>query len=270
MHAYEFLQRYGPAALVTGASSGIGEAFAVLLARGGFDLVVNGRRKDRLEKLAARLRDHEGVEVKICTEDLGTTEGPRNLAATCKDMDIGLLVSNAGFGLKGAHQDNHPQQLQDMLLLNCHAPMQLSRLFIPGLLERGRGGIIITSSVEGLMGFPYSSPYAASKAFCNSLAEGLWGELSERGIDVLALCPGSTRTEALALQGFDADQMENLMLPEDVAAEALANIDKGPIHIAGEVNREIFTAMTAMPRREALNMAAENMKAALGSGNTGQ
>jgi short-subunit dehydrogenase len=265
MHAYDFLQRYGPAALVTGASSGIGEAFAVLLARGGFDLVLNGRRKDRLDKLAARLRDHEGVNVTLCCEDLSTADGPQRLAAACIDLDIGLLVSNAGFGLKGAHQDNDPARLQDMLMLNCHAPMQLTRLFIPALLDRGQGGIIITSSVEGLMGFPYSSPYAASKAFCNSLAEGLWGELSGQGIDVLALCPGSTRTEALALQGFDAQQMENLMLPEEVAAQAIAQIDKGPIHIAGDMNREIFTAMTAMPRREALKLAAGNMQAALES-----
>jgi short-subunit dehydrogenase len=93
MHAYDFLQRYGPAALVTGASSGIGEAFAVLLARGGFDLVLNGRRKDRLDKLAARLRDHEGVNVTLCCEDLSTADGPQRLAAACIDRAMPVSAS---------------------------------------------------------------------------------------------------------------------------------------------------------------------------------
>jgi short-subunit dehydrogenase len=265
MHAYDFLQRYGPTALVTGASSGIGEAFAVLLARGGFDLVLAARRTDRMDQLAARLRDHEGVKVSICQVDLSRAEAIDTIAAACDDRDIGLLVSNAGFGMKGAHQHNDPIMLRNMVNVNCVAPMLLSQHFIPKLVNRGRGGIIITSSVESLMGFPYSAPYAASKAFASSLGEGLWGELQPLGVDVLALCPGSTDTETHALQGIDSSKLEGMMSAEAVAREALDNIQNGPVFVSGDANREMFGAVTAMPRREALLMMAENMKQVLES-----
>jgi short-subunit dehydrogenase len=263
MHAYEFLQRYGPAAVVTGASSGIGEAFAALLAKGGFDLVLTARRLDRLESLAARLRDHEGVEVRVCEADLATAAGVDKVNAASAELDVGLLVSNAGFGMKGAHADNDPIRLQEMIALNCTANTLLTQAFIPGLTERGRGGIIITSSVEALMGFPYSAPYAASKAFSRSLAEGLWGELQPLGIDVLALCPGSTDTETHALQGIDTSKLEGMMSPREVAQEAMDHIAEGPVYISGVHNREMFEAVTAMPRREALLMMSENMKQVL-------
>lgn len=263
MHAYDFLKRYGPTALVTGASSGIGEAFAILLARGGFDLVLTARRSDRLETLAARLRDHEGVNVSICPVDLSGTNAIETIAAACEDQDIGLLISNAGFGMKGAHQQNDPITLRNMLNVNCVAPMLLSQHFIPKLVNRGRGGIIITSSVESLMGFPYSASYAASKAFASSLGEGLWGEMQPLGIDVLALCPGSTDTETHALQGIDSSKLEGMMSAEAVAREALENIQNGPVFISGAANREMFSAVTAMPRHEALLMMAENMKQVL-------
>jgi short-subunit dehydrogenase len=263
MHAYEFLQRYGPTAVVTGASSGIGEAFAGLLAKGGFDLVLVARRKDRLEQLAARLRDHEAVNVTVCEADLSTEQAIDSITQSCQGQDIGLLVSNAGFGLKGAHGDNDPKRMRDMLQVNCVAPMLLTQAFIPQLLQRGKGGIIITSSVESLMGFPYSAPYAASKAFAKSLGEGLWGELKPAGIDVLALCPGSTDTETHALQGIDSSKLEGMMSPAEVAEEAMENIENGPVWICGEHNREMFSAVTSMDRREALRMMADTMQQVL-------
>lgn len=263
MHAHEFLQRYGPTALVTGASSGIGEAFAILLAQGGFDLVLVARRGHRLESLAARLRDHEGVNVSVCEADLSTPTAIDAIVRSCEGQDIGLLVSNAGFGMKGAHYTNDPAAMQNMVQVNCIAPMLLTRQFIPGLLQRGRGGIIITSSVEALMGFPYSAPYAASKAFAKSLGEGLWGELQSSGIDVLALCPGSTDTETHALQGIDSSKLEAMMSAQEVAREAIDNIDKGPLWISGEHNREMFTAMADMDRREALLIMSEAMQQVL-------
>jgi short-subunit dehydrogenase len=265
MHAYEFLQRFGPTALITGASSGIGEAFAVLLARGGFDLVLAARRTDKLDALAARLRAHEGVNVVVCQVDLSNAQAIDTIAEDCEDRDIGLLVSNAGFGMKGPHQDNDPITLRNMINVNCVAPTLLTQHFIPKLLDRGRGGIIITSSVESLMGFPYSAPYAASKAFASSLGEGLWGELHPSGVDVLALCPGSTDTETHSLQGIDSSKLEGMMSAEAVAQEALDNIQNGPVFISGAANREMFSAVTAMPRREALLMMGENMKQVLES-----
>ncbi|MCY4425481.1 MAG: SDR family NAD(P)-dependent oxidoreductase, partial [Halieaceae bacterium] len=216
-----FFQCYGPAAVVTGASSGIGEAFAHILAAMNFDVFLVARRRDRLAALASELTSVHDVAAHICVADLGTAGGLEDLLKICRGKDIGLLISNAGFGMKGPHETNDPDTMNRMLAINCVAPMQLCRRLIPQLKKRGRGGIIITSSVESLMGFPYSAPYAASKAFATSLAEGLWGELSPSGIDVLALCPSSTDTETLDLQGVDKSKLEGMMSPAEVAWEAL-------------------------------------------------
>ena len=259
MDRANFKKTYGPAAVITGASSGIGYAFAECLAAIGFNLVLVARREDRLQQLARSLQQHN-VTVQLCVADLATEAGADAAFSACQGMDIGLLVSNAGFGLKGAHQDNDSATMQRMLAVNCNAPMQLSHRFIPQLVARERSGIIITSSVEGLMGFPYSVPYAASKAFTNSLAEGLWGELSPQGVDVLGLCPGSTDTEAHALQGIDQSKLEGMMSATEVASLALENIAEGPIYIAGEQNQQMIAGITAMPRRDALLMMAETMQ----------
>ncbi|MDO8863443.1 SDR family NAD(P)-dependent oxidoreductase [Haliea sp. E1-2-M8] len=258
----DFATRYGPAALVTGASSGIGRAFAVELAARGLDLLLVARRADRLRTLAAELEQAHGVAVRVCAADLAEPAAVEQIMAAATGLEIGLLVSNAGFGLKGAHQDIDPARMAAMLQVNCAAPLQLSHRLMPGLLRRGQGGIIITSSVEGLMGIPYSAAYAASKAFTNSLGESLWGELSSAGVDVLALCPGSTDTEAHALQGIDSSTLEGMMSPRDVVLEALANLRNGPVYVAGEQNRAMFDALTGMPRREALLQMADNIRAA--------
>ena len=260
-----FFQRYGPTAVVTGASSGIGKAIARMLAAMDFDVIIVARRRDRLDALASELTRVHDMAAHICVADLGTAEGMEDLLKTCRGKDIGLLVSNAGFGMKGPHETNDPDTMNRMLAINCVAPMQLCRRLIPQLKERGRGGIIITSSVESLMGFPYSAPYAASKAFATSFAEGLWGELSPSGIDVLALCPSSTDTETLDLQGVDKSTLQGMMSPAEVAREALDNIRKGPVYIAGKHNQEAFAGITAMPRRDALLMMAETLKALFGN-----
>ena len=113
------------------------------------------------------------------------------------------------------------------------------------------------------MGYPNSSSYAASKAFVNSLAEGLWGELSPLGIDVVALCPGSTDTEALDLQGVDRSKLDAMMSPEQVAKESLANIGEGPVYIVGSENRQKCTALGQIPRKEILVKIGQAMKQAL-------
>jgi len=261
----EFLQQYGPTAVVTGASSGIGEAFARLLAARGFKLVLVARREDRLLKLANELRDKYQTEVTVCCADLSRANAIEHILTKTDGMDVGLLVSNAGFGLKGAHHLNNPQRMSDMLAVNCQVPMQLCHRFIPQLMARGRGGILLTSSVEALLGFPFSGAYAASKAFVNSLAESLWGELKEQGIDVLALCPGSTDTEAHALQGIDQSKLENMMSAEEVAELGLVNLANGPTYIAGETNEQMFTALAGMPRRDALLVLGANMRDAMKS-----
>lgn len=258
-----FAEHYGPVALVTGASSGIGDAFARLLAARGLDLLLVARRRDRLEALAETLGQQYGARVQVCEADLADPDAVDCIVEAARGLDIGLLVSNAGFGLKGAHQDTAPARMADMLQVNCAAPAQLCQRLIPALVARGRGGIVLTSSVEGLMGMPFSAVYSASKGFVNNLGEALWGELAPQGIDVLTLCPSSTDTEAHALQGIDSSTLEGMMSPEAVAGEALDHLADGPVWIAGEHNRQMFDAMLDMPRRQALYSMADAMRAAL-------
>ncbi len=253
-------EQYGPVALITGASSGIGYAFAEHLAAQGFDLVVVARRRERLDELAARLHQQHDIAVTVCECDLAAPTAAITILTATAHLDIGLLVSNAGFGFKGAFDKCEPQVMSEMLMVNCHTPMQLARGLLPKLRARGKGGILFTSSVEGLIGCPYSVTYAATKAFVVSMGEGLWAELVPEGIDVLTLCPGATDTEAPRLQGIDPATLQHLMPPEDVAQLALDNIKNGPTFIPSEHYRKSFEQLLSLPRRTALQAMAGSMK----------
>lgn len=255
-----FTERYGPIALITGASSGIGKAFAEQLAATGMDLVLVARRVPRLESLAAHLRSTHRIEVKVCPVDLAEASAAERIAAATASLDIGLLISNAGSGLKGEHSAQDPRALADMLKVNCNTPMQLTQTFIPRLRKRGKGGIILVSSVEALIGCPYSAAYSASKAFVRNLGEALWGELTPEGIDVLTICPGATNTEALARHGIDPAKLPHVMPPEAVAKLALENLTRGPVLITSEHYKATFNQLLSMPRREALAAMAARMK----------
>jgi len=257
-----FKERYGPVAVVTGASSGTGKAFADELAARGLDLVLVARRLDRLEGIARDLSAAHGSQVVNIQADLARVDAAEKIAAETATLDVGLVVSNAGFSMKGDHADNDPHAMTDMLMVNCHAPLQLTRVFIPRLRARGRGGIILTSSVEGLMGCPYSGAYSASKALVRALGEALWAELREDGVDVLTLCPGATESEGLARSGYDPAKMPNVMKAADVVARTLDRIADGPIFVSSDHYRAMFEKLSAMPRGEALMAMAAGIKAA--------
>jgi hypothetical protein len=260
MSTDSFADRYGPVALVTGASSGIGKSFAEQLASAGLGLVLVARRLRHLETLAKYLRQQHNVRVEICQVDLAHPQAVQTILDATDALDIGLVVSNAGFSLRGEHAANDTQALTDMLMVNCHAPMLLARGFIPRLRKRCRGGIAFTSSVEALIGCPYSTAYAASKALVNSLGEGLWGELTPEGIDVLTICPGATDTEALGRAGVDRAALKNVMSPEEVAKLALENMRNGPTLVTSEHYQALFNQLQSMPRRDALAAMAKTQK----------
>jgi uncharacterized protein len=260
MMSPDFRNRYGPVALVTGASSGIGRSFAERLAAVGLDLVLVARRVQRMESLAAHLQATHGIAVKVCPVDLADANAAERIVDATASLDIGLLVSNAGFALKGGHDTNDPRAMTEMLMVNCNAPMQLAHRFVPRLRKRGKGGIILTSSVEALIGCPYSAAYSASKAFVKSLGEALWGELTGEGIEVLAICPGATDTEALGRLGIDPATLPNVMSPDAVARLALENLGHGPVLITSEHYQATFERLLAMPRRDALTAMAAGMK----------
>jgi hypothetical protein len=260
MSAVDFAGRYGPVALITGASSGIGYAFAENLAARGLDLVLVARRRDRLVAIAAELSRDYGVRATPIAADLSHPEAPAVVADAAFAFDVGLLVSNAGFSMKGDHAGNDPEAMTRMLMVNAHAPMQLTRAFMPQLRSRGRGGIVLTSSVEGLIGCPYSAAYSATKALVRTLGEALWAELRDFGVDVLALCPGATDTEGAAKSGYDMSKVPGALQPAEVASQALDHLADGPVLVTGERYRATFETLTAMPRREALIAMAKGMK----------
>lgn len=252
----QFRETYGPVALVTGASSGIGLALAEELAGRGLDLVLTARRTDRLDALAERLLSSHGIRTTILGCDLADPEAPARILEATQGTDIGLLVSNAGFNVKGPFEATDAAAMARMLQVNCQAPTQLAHGMIPRLKARGRGGIMFTASVEGLIGCPYSAAYSASKALLVALGEALWGELTGTGVDVLTLCPGATETEATA--GMEG--LSNLQGAAEVARLALDNMREGPTFVPHAHYRAMFDQLRALPRREALSTMAEGMR----------
>lgn len=256
-------ENYGKTALITGASSGIGRAFARTLARSGFDLVLVARRKALLEELADELSKSCNCHALVREVDLSNAEDIDALLAGLGELEIDLLVSNAGFGLKGPFEADDLSRQISMIHTNAIAPLMLCYRLLPGMKKRGRGGIIITGSIEGETGFPWSTSYAATKAFVHQLGGGLWAECRGTGVDVLVLAPGSTDTDAPRLQGISDDQLIGVMSPERVAKEALEQLGKRPLWIPGWHNRFFIRLLRILPRGLSLKMAGIGMKKAI-------
>jgi short-subunit dehydrogenase len=196
----------------------------------------------------------------VLTVDLAQRDAPKHILDATAGRDIGLVVSNAGFGFKGEHAGVDAEGMTDMLMVNCNAPLQLARGFIPRLRARGRGGIVLTSSVEALIGCPNSAAYSASKALVNAFGEALWAELRGDGLDVLTLCPGATESEAAAKQGIDLSQLANVMPARAVAKATLDAITEGPTFFPSAHYKATFDHLLAMPRRQALLAMAASLK----------
>src|SRR5262250_765518 len=193
----------GKWALVTGASAGIGVALAEELAAGGTHLVLAARRLDRLQEVAADLHKKHGIQTQVYSTDLAKREGPRQIFEFCKEkgLRIDLLINNAGFGQYGELPQVETQRLLDMVEVNCTAVLHLTCLFLPDMVARRSGDILILASTAAFQAVPYISTYAATKAFDLSFAEGLAEEMKPYGIRVCALCPGSTESEFHAVAG---------------------------------------------------------------------
>ena len=196
-----FVERYGPWALVTGASAGIGAEFARQLSEMGLNLVVVARRRQKLEDLARDLESRNKVQVRIVTADLSQPDFLPLILSKTDSIDVGLLVNNAGFGIAGKFLEHEVKKELALLDVNCRAPLILTHAFGRQMRQRKRGGIIFVSSVSGYIATPYESSYAASKVYELFLAESLRYELGKEGVDVLALCPGSTDTEFHEIAG---------------------------------------------------------------------
>jgi short-subunit dehydrogenase len=212
-------------ALVTGASSGIGEHFARQLAERGYELVLVARRADRLEALAEELP----VTAHVLTCDLA--HDANELIGQVKELgvEVDLLVNNAGFGQRGHFRDSDAERDAEMVRLNCEAVVVLTRAFLPRMVERGRGGVITVASTAGMQPLPYEAVYSASKAFALTFSDALHAELRDTGVRVLAVNPGPVRTEWQRVAGYDEDTstMPGKIGPEQVVSESLDAYDKG-------------------------------------------
>jgi uncharacterized protein len=248
----DFRRKYGPWALVAGASEGIGAAFAEELAARGLDVILVARRAEPLAALAAQLRAAHGVEVRTASVDLGAPSVLDDVRRASAGLEIGLLVYNAAVSLIGPFLD---QPLADKLRaidVNCRGPLILADELGRAMARRGRGGIVLMTSLAGTQGTPYVTTYAATKAFDLVLAEGLWDELREHGVDVLGCRAGATRTPAYE-RSNPAPGPAPVMDARPVAVKALDALGKGPSMVPGALNGAVaFLMQRLMPRRAAV------------------
>ena len=198
--------------LITGASMGIGEAFAREFARRGHNLVLVARSGDRLRALAEEFRRRRGVEVYVCVEDLGDAESPARIYEFCRSQsaDVDMLVNCAGLSRAGDFDDIPLEKLEEIMMVNMLAMARLTRLFLPDMIARRGGSIINVASLGALQGVPGLGLYSATKAFILTLSEALYAELKGKGIKVVALCPGFINTGFFERAGHNR---KNLRLP---------------------------------------------------------
>lgn len=195
-------------ALVTGASAGIGAAFARRLARDGYDLVLVARREERLRALAEELERQHGTRSLVVPQDLGLAGAPRRVfeATQAAGLFVELLINNAGYGAYGLFLEQDLDRQLAMIDVNCRALVGLSHLYAGPMKDRKRGGILHLSSVVAFHPCPYMATYGATKGFILSFSEALWAELGHHGVSVTALCPGLTQTEFLEVSGLHQKQ----------------------------------------------------------------
>jgi short-subunit dehydrogenase len=253
-------QRYGPWALIVGASDGIGAAFADALAAGGLDVVLVARRAAPLNALADRLKSVHNVRTRVLTADAATAAGIEAIAAAPEE--VGLLVVNAALDPIGPFDDLAPSEVDAMLDLNCRAAAQLSHAFGGAMLGRGRGGVVLMSSMASLQGSAVVAHYAATKAYLRVLAEGLWYEWRPSGVDVLACCPGLVQTPTYERgQPRPSRLVPPPMKPSVVATQALAALGRRPVVFPGRRNRVAATLAQLLPRRSAITLVSRQTDA---------
>lgn len=255
----EFKEKYGPWALVAGASEGLGAAFARSLAGRGVNLLLLARRLDKLESLALELKADYKVEVEVQSLDLSDFKAVKKVVTGFKET-FGLLVYNAAFSPIGYMENIDEEKLGKIVDVNIRTPLLLTKLMSSAMIVNNRGGIVLMSSLAGAQGSPKIATYAASKAFNSILAEGLWKELGKQNIDVLASCAGAISTPGYnnASTGKDAP---GTLTAKEVAEGTLKALGKGPVTIPGFTNKLAHFFMNRVfPRKWAISIMNKNTK----------
>lgn len=258
------VSKYGPWALVAGGSMGMGAEYAHQLAAQGLHVVVLADAACPPEPVAQEIAAAHGVQSRALVVDLAAPDAAEHIIAATADLEIGLLVYNAAHSVVGRFLDVSLADKLRMLDVNCRGPLQLCHHFGGRMATRRRGGIILVSSLSGFQGQAMVGMYAATKAFDLVLAESLWHELADHGVDVLAFCPGATRTpNFLASKPRSAGRLSApLMDPAETVREALAAIGTRPTAIAGRSNRlAAFVLHHLLPRRTLINLMSRTTRA---------
>jgi len=255
-----FVERYGPWAVVAGASEGIGASFSQKLAARGMNLVLVARRAAPLEELATELRQKHGVEVRAQPLDLGSPDAVAGMSAATEGLDVGLMIYNAAYSPIGAFLDIDVEEHLKAVDVNVYGPLRLSHYFGRRFVERGKGGIILMSSMSGFQGTAMVANYAATKAYDTVLAEGLWYELHQHGVDVLACVAGATLTPSYesSTDRIPSKGLASPMQPDDVTEQALRDLRQRPRGVSGRRNRFAYVLLARLlPRRAAIEMVSK-------------
>jgi len=255
--ATRLAREYGTWAVVTGASEGIGRAIAVRLAEAGLNLVLVARREARLAQLAAELEDRFGIQSRVLPADLARSAEVGAVLEATEGLDVGLLVAAAGFGTSGAFVDNDLEAELSMVDVNVRAVTQMSHAFGQRFAARGRGGLVLMSSLLAFCGVPRAANYAATKAYVQALAEGLRLELGPLGVDVIASAPGPVRSgfadRADMHMGMAAD-------PDTVARGTLAALGRWTTIRPGFLSRFLEASLSTAPRFVRTRILAQVMR----------
>jgi short-subunit dehydrogenase len=250
----EFAAKYGKWALVAGASEGIGACLADELGRRGLDLILVARNGALLDQVAADVRARHGVEVRPIVLDLTVPDVGEQLAAATADLEVGLVIYNAGASDRTTtFLENELEYSLKQIKLDCIGPVVLAKHFGTAMRDRGRGGIVLVASLACVAGSATLAMYSGVKAFQHNFAEGLWAELRPHGVDVCCTPLGMTYTPALQRMGIEYDPNAQ-MLSDDVAREIVENVGNGPVHVVGENNRAVASQVWTIDRRTLVEM----------------
>jgi uncharacterized protein len=241
-------------ALITGASSGIGEEFARQLGAQGWSLILVARSQDQLEKVRGELMSaHMGIDVVAIPLDLTVPSAPADLFQRTQSahLDVDLLINNAGVGAFAEFASLDLARIRQMLDLNIVALVELTHLYLQPMMQRRRGGIINIASVAGFAPLPYSTVYAATKAFVKSFSDALYEEARHRGVHIMAVNPGSTETNFFRVAGESPfSHPARMQTSAEVVRESLRAFErKKPSIVTGALNRLLTVALTILPRR---------------------
>ena len=257
-------KRYGPWAVVTGASDGIGRDIAQRLAEAGIHLVLVARRRDRLEQVAAELAHRCAVETRVVAVDLARTDSPDAVVAATKDLPVGLLAACAGFGSSGPLIAGDLESDLQMVDVNCRAVLALTQPFARRFAEQRRGGIILMSSLLAFQGVARAANYAATKAYVQTLAEGLHRELRPHGVDVLAAAPGPVHSGFAARAGMTLGMG---LQPKQIGAATLKALGRRATVRPGWLSKLLEASFLGMPRWIRSRILGQVMKGMAGAGN---